>query len=223
MEKGSGKIVSEEITIEIHENGIFYIPKGLSYQSYWYGDKIQFKSLGFHFFAEAKRKNFVLQKVDCDEQTKNNIKDIPTLAQKGNTLFPTVTNSSLYGDFYSVVSEIEPLLCYRDVHRKKSLFEKAKKYIYENNGCSVSDIAKYCMMSESAIYELFKKEGNITPNTQKQLALCEKAVLMLNTTDKSIQEISDSLGFSSTSYFRKILWKHHQKTPSQIRKESRLL
>jgi transcriptional regulator GlxA family with amidase domain len=43
---------------------------------------------------------------------------------------------------------------------------------------------------------------------------------MLTTTNKSVQEISDILGFSSTSYFRKILKLYTDKTPLKIRKEA---
>ncbi|MBQ4116900.1 MAG: helix-turn-helix domain-containing protein [Clostridia bacterium] len=50
--------------------------------------------------------------------------------------------------------------------------------------------------------------------------LCEKAVTLLTTTDKSVQEISDMHGFSSTSYFRKILYRYTNNTPRDIRKKT---
>ena len=54
----------------------------------------------------------------------------------------------------------------------------------------------------------------------KQEILCEKAVQLLTTTDLSVEEISNRLLFSSSSYFRKIFKKYTGKTPRQIRKDS---
>ncbi|MBE6762725.1 MAG: AraC family transcriptional regulator, partial [Ruminococcaceae bacterium] len=59
-----------------------------------------------------------------------------------------------------------------------------------------------------------------TPNQFRNEILCEKAISLLTTTNKSVQEISDTLNFSSTSYFRKILKAHTGKTPLEIRKKS---
>ena len=57
----------------------------------------------------------------------------------------------------------------------------------------------------------------MTPNEMRQQIAVEMAVKLLITTEKSVQQISDKLGFSSTDYFRRILRKHTGKTPRQIR------
>ena len=75
-------------------------------------------------------------------------------------------------------------------------------------------------MPSSALYHIFKTENNLTPNELIQKIRCDKAVVLLTTTNKSIQEISDILEFSSTSYFRKVLYRYTQKTPKEIRKTS---
>ena len=98
--------------------------------------------------------------------------------------------------------------------------EKAIGYMRECPESKISDIAKLCNISESGIYIIFKKQLNKTPNDIRLEILCERAVLLLKTTDKTIQEISDTLGFSSTSYFRKILHHYIGKTPREIRKET---
>ena len=46
------------------------------------------------------------------------------------------------------------------------------------------------------------------------------AVELLTTTDKTVEEISSLLRFSSAAYFRKVLRKHTGLTPKQIRKKS---
>lgn len=215
MERGSSKIVSNDITINIEAGDFFYIPKGLPYQSYWRSeDEIRFLSFGFNFFPESENKEFSLQKISIDESLKQKIKAIPTKRE---------ADSFVFGEFYSVLSTLIPLMQYTVKNPKKHILEKVKKYIYENPDCKVPDIAKHCLLSESGLYNVFKKESDITPNYLIQNIRCEKAKALLTTTDKSIEEISDSLGFSSTSYFRKVLYKHTQKTPKEMRKSSKTI
>lgn len=210
MEKGHSKIVSENITLEINPGDVFYIPKGLSYQSYWTSEtEIRFKSFGFDLFPEAGEKNFLLQKITCTEEVAEQVKNITTNIP---------VTSRILADFYEVLTKLLSVMQYDPFSNQKMILEKAKRYIYKNPDCRMSDIAKLCLISESALYEIFKKEEGITPNTLRQKTLCEKAVFLLSTTDKSVQEISDALGFSSTSYFRKQLHKHIGKTPREIRK-----
>jgi AraC-like DNA-binding protein len=81
-------------------------------------------------------------------------------------------------------------------------------------------VADHCGISESGLYALFKKQLGKTPNDIRAEALCQKAIGLLTTTNKSVQEISDMVGFSSTSYFRKVLRKYTGKTPLGIRKDA---
>ena len=97
---------------------------------------------------------------------------------------------------------------------------KAFKYMQNNPNAKMGDVAKYCNISETTLFSLFKKRFKKTPNEIRQKILCEKAEELLITTNLSVEEISGKLGFSSASYFRKILKKHLNITPTGIRKKS---
>ena len=71
------------------------------------------------------------------------------------------------------------------------------------------------------VYGVFKKACNTTPIEKKQEIFCERAAELLITTDLSVEQISEMLNFSSSSYFRKIFKKHTGKTPLQIRKNTK--
>lgn len=69
--KGTAEIVSKNEKIEIKPNEIFYIPKGLKYQSRWFSDdngQIEFYSFGFEL--SPINKSFILQKINCSEKAK---------------------------------------------------------------------------------------------------------------------------------------------------------
>lgn len=209
IEAGQCEIVSEQITITATVGDVFYIPKGLRYHSYWHSkDTIKFKSFGFQYLPENRTEQYLLQKIYCDQSIKALFKSLPT---------NQAANSALIGDFYSAVAKILPYM-QSEQSKGNAVVEKAKNFIMENPTCNIPEIARHCLISEAALYNIFRKETNYTPNSLRQKTLCEKAVLLLSTTDLSVQNISDSLGFSSTSYFRKILFKHIGQTPRQIRK-----
>ena len=88
---------------------------------------------------------------------------------------------------------------------------------------SIERIAVECHISYSTLYQIYRKVCAKTPNTIRQELLVERAVFLLSSTDRSVQEISDTLGFSSTSYFRKILQKYTGLTPTRIRQKSNRL
>ena len=116
------------------------------------------------------------------------------------------------------MSEVIPKLKYESESNGEFLVEEIKKCIRENLDCSMCEIAKKSGMSEPYMYSLFKKCADITPNDYKQKILCEKGIELLLTTNKKVEEISEIMGFSSSSYFRKVLMKHTGKTPREIKK-----
>lgn len=212
LTKGTCIIKTAHTELTLKPGEVFYIPKGLKYQSQWFGaeeNKIEFYSFGF---AIAPTENsFVLQKISCTPTAKAIFEELRTqipFTEKG------------IGILYRFFGEVAEQMEYAKKPCRNSAVEKATQYISQNPYIKISQVAAHCNMSESAIYSLFKKHIGKTPNEFRLQVLCEQAVNLLSTTDKSVQEISDTVGFSSTSYFRKILKKHTGKTPLQIRKES---
>ena len=213
MLRGHARIVSEEKSIEISEGDLFYIPEELSYQSYWDSkDEISFLSFGVHYFPEAADKKFSLHIIECSDTVKEKFKQVPIKEQ---------LDSNTVSLFYGAVSEVIELLDHSPKNAKKEIIERAARYIYDNTDCSVSDIARPCNVSKSSLYYVFKSQG-VKPNELIQKMRCKRAEELLCSTDRSVQEISDMLGFSSTSYFRKVLHKHFAKTPLEIRKASKI-
>lgn len=210
MQEGRCKIVSDRETVEIQTGDVFFIPDGLPYHSYWYGQpNIKFHSYGFKHFPEAASNHFRLQTVACPEQLRERIKNIP---------FSPRPDSHALGLFYSCLNDILPLLKTERSSHAEQIYFSAHQHISEHPEHPLPRIAQLCGVSESTLYSAFKKACGKTPNAVRQEILCEKAVALLTTTSRPIAYISDVLGFSSPSYFRKVLYSVLQKTPSEIRK-----
>lgn len=209
---GTAKIKTKNAQLDLKPNEIFYIPKGLKYQSFWFSDnKGEVKFYSFGFEISPQKENYILQKIDCSDKAKEIFLELSkeiTAPQKS------------IGKLYYFFELVSPSMKVAERSHINPIIEKAIDYITDNPHAKVMDIAKHCNISEPSIYSLFKKQLNKTPNEIRNKILCNKAMMLLTTTDKSVQEISDLLGFSSTSYFRKTLKFHTGKKPLEIRKEA---
>lgn len=210
--KGFAEIKSKNQKIMLKPNEIFYIPKGLSYKSQWFAEKdepIEFYSFGFE--VSPINKSYILQKINCSQKAKMLFDEL--------CLEIPITDKGI-GKLYYFFGEAAENMIQAENTTLNPTVENALEFINQNPDANISDIAKHCNISTAGIYYLFKRHLGKTPNNIKIETQCKKAVLLLTTTDKSVQEISDTLGFSSTSYFRKTLKKCTDKTPREIRKSA---
>lgn len=211
MIEGNARIVTDSVVLNVNKGDTFFIPKNLSYQSYWYGnDKIKFISLGYNTLNTDEDTKYDLQTVYCDNNTTDKIKNIPTNTNK--------TDCKTLSLFYSLMSDILPLMKPAARSNAEFIIAKIKNQIQNNPYCSLGEIADKCKISEAYLYALFHKHEKTTPNEFKLKTICNKGVELLITTDKKIEEISNELNFSSSSYFRKTLKRYTGFTPREIRR-----
>ena len=213
MVKGEGKIVTKDKTVFIKEGDVFYIPKGLSYQSYWNNDgDVNFLSFGYKSLNIRERTKYQVQIVNCADKLIERIKNIPT---KGTDI-----DCDTLSCFYDVMAEVIPLLEVAARNNDEVILERIKAHIKNNPHATMTEVARLSAVSESYLYYLFKKVADTTPNDYKQKVLCRMGIELLLTTDKKIEEICNIINFSSSSYFRKVLKKHTGMSPREIRKQS---
>lgn len=213
MIHGTAKLKTKKNSISISEGDIFYIPKGIKYQSFWYGDgedRITFDSFGFDYFPHPQTIGFTLQKICCSKDAKSILEEI-----SGDMPEDCTTVGKLYTFLGAVLDDME-----RECVHYKDITELAMEYMHTHTQYHMSNVADYCGISRTSLYEIFKKAFDKTPIEIKQKIFCEKACELLTTTDLSVEEISTQLNFSSSSYFRKVFKKHVGKSPLEVRKNS---
>ena len=211
MIEGRSKLISDSDSIEVKPGECFYIPKGLPYESHWFGDKISFISLGFADIPTADEKRFILQNLECDAETTEKIKAIPT---------EMPVSAATLSEFYDVLARILPIMKSVPKSRELKLLERAKRYMENNPQCSAAQVCESCFISKSYLYYIFKRNMRMSPGDYRYMQLCRMAEKILLTTNKKVEDVAELLGFSSASYFRKTLKKYVGKTPKEIRKES---
>ena len=211
MKHGRGRIVTTEQVLEIEENEMFYIPKGCQYHSYWIAkDHVCFDSIGFLYFPTLASNGYRLQKIKYDA----NILDafMPLSDDKS-------VNTASIGILYHLLGLLESTLEPAPTNKKIAIYEKLIHFMQKDPQMSIPEYADLCGISESLLYHYVKESSNKTPNQLRQEILCQKAAELLVTTNYTIEEICDNIGFSSAAYFRKIFESVYHKSPSRMRKE----
>lgn len=217
LKKGSAKIVSDDVILKLREGDVFYIPKGLKYMSYWYVNdmSVTFDSFGFSEFPCVEHKHFALQRIDATERA---ISLVDIISEEGRLYRNSLKIS---GWFFSLLSEILPDLTESGKQdRSGALVSKALSVMRGDPSLDIPAVAAACAVSQSGLYSAFRQNGYKTPNEERQKILIEKAKNLLISTDEPIENISSVLGFSSSSYFRKIFAKYTGKSPRQVRKDA---
>ena len=85
---------------------------------------------------------------------------------------------------------------------------------------TVDELAEVCHMSTSHFYACFKNAVGMSPIEYKNSVCINRAMLRLVSEDKTIEEISEELGFESAAYFRKVFKRVTGKTPKEYRKSA---
>lgn len=212
MLNGNAKIVTEYDTVTINEGDIFYIPDKCSYQSYWYGKPdIKFISLGFHYFPNFENEKYNPQTIPYCEEAARLFRSISEDRE--------VTAATI-GRFYTLVGILVPKMKTAPPCRSAEIVRKTTAYLCRYPHSDNSMLAKHCTVSEAALYAAFNKSSDETPAVLRNRIILEKARELLITTDKTIEDISDTMQFSSPSYFRKKFKQHFGITPGQMRKRN---
>ena len=210
MLRGRAKIVSENNRIDVCEGDIFYIPKGLGYESFWYGSPtVEFASLGFEFMPSGE--HFALQSISRDMELGERIAGLAR---------DSFVDAERIGTLYTILGELVPKMQVTNADKKSELVLRVKRYISQNPKESVASVAKHFAVSESGLYSIFKKHSALSISECKNQALMNSAREMLISTDVSIEDISQNLGFSSSSYFRKRFKAHFGISPREMRRKS---
>jgi len=216
MLSGKARIIADSRDIRLQEGDIFFIPKGLRYHSHWSCEEgsVAFYSFGFSMIPTDGQLDLQLQKLSC---TPEEIGIFEKLEQCNQV------NPAFVGQLYSFFDRVMPKMAVSHKSRSQRIVDAAADFIRANPSCSVSEVAQHCKVSECTLFLKFRKHFGKTPVEFRHRIWTEKATALLATTDLSVEEISSRLGFSSSSYFRKVLKAETGRTPTQIRKKQRQL
>jgi len=118
-----------------------------------------------------------------------------------------------------LVVQIAGLVAHVHEKRSKSIVRNAILYMEENfrSPLSYRDVAKEVFVSPSYFLSLFKQETGQTFVDYITSIRMEKAKALLASTEKSVMEIADEVGFGNANYFSSSFKKATGMTPKEYR------
>lgn len=213
--------------VHVVPGDIIFVPITSRYVSKWNGNPtVSYISMHFSFTSGcgiSEHNRFVLQKVTLPDFDTLKEKYFYALEHYNGTESESMQVLSM---FYSILGALLPKLNHKSEKRIDQRIEKAMEYIQlsAEQELSVPELATLSDMSASHFYTLFKKEVGTTPIEYKQNILINRAIrLLLSDTTTPIEEISESLGFSSSTYFRRVFKHITGKSPREYRKTVSML
>jgi AraC-like DNA-binding protein len=193
---------------------VFYLPIGLSYHSYWYGDEqndnhVEWDTVAFTHLSELTGRRYAMQVIHTDEA------GLSLLEQLLGTPFePVRTSGLLYLFLAHALPTMQPDV--GDVQGAR--LEHIKTYMAQHLDESVEEVARHCNVSPSALYQLFREKAGMSTTEWKHQVRVERALMLLRSTDLSVEQISEQTGFCSAGYFRRIVKERTGCSPRELRR-----
>lgn len=224
LKRGSCKFTSYSSTVECNEGDVVYIPEGTHYtsESHGYPD-VEYYCIHITFRTDKVGKSFDhgfdMQKIEGVNG--NDICEMYKMLESGDEFSKVAAVSK----FYELFTKILPTLKAAKAPDCSPCILKALDFI-EKHLCdeySTAELAKECFVSESRLYHLFREEMHTTPVAYKNELRILRSIEYIKSGYKTVEEISEELGFRSASYFRRVFKDFTKMTPMEYRKKYSLL
>ena len=215
MRRGSALLVPcQGRELSLSPGDIFYLPQGLRYHSYWYGDeaadhRVEWDSYAFTYWPAPAGGRYAPQIIRTDDE------GLVLLENLLQTPFEPMRSS---GHLYLFLSHVLPTLQPDASDPHAALLEHIKAYMAQHLDESVEEVAHHCNVSPSTLYQLFRERSAVSTTAWRHQVRVERAVTLLRTTDLSVEQISEQTGFCSAGYFRRIVKELTGQSPREIRR-----
>lgn len=120
---------------------------------------------------------------------------------------------------YNLIFELLKFSNKKNIKKNSEIIESVKKYIHKNytKPIAIEDMAKYAAFSKFHLTRKFKEEIGISPGQYLIRTRLKNATNLLLNTNKSIEEISEDVGFSCGNYFAKAFKNKFKISPTKYR------
>ena len=214
---------------------VLLVPMGATYDGFWHCEDGEAQMISLHFetaeigifgsqrsgVQTIRGKDFKAAAGDQDFDYIHEFERIAEICDTTNEQPKSQACFELMSRFYRLLEITVPCLVRRDESERDMGIEPALKYINENftKPCQVTELARMCNLSDSHFYARFKRAMGVTPIEYKnRLTISSAERLLVDEPGLSIEEISERMGFSSSSYFRRIFKRMSSLSPRDFRK-----
>lgn len=217
----NGKIdfITESYTLSARSGDIIFLPMNCHYEVRFHTEHNAVKNYLVNFVSDKKVYD-TASPIKIAENAEAHCKEAFRAYVK-ESLNPELSIYRSKGRLYLLLDTV--MQCTNNMKNRQTItLEEAKNFLQKNLDCPISEVAKRYAMSESGFRKLFKDTFGMSPIQYRTEAKLARATYLLDSTDMSVSEISDSLGFYDTAYFCKCFQNHTGLTPKQYIKSRSL-
>ena len=206
--RGSADFVVGGTTITATAGNILFLPKGSCYEAV-FPNEIDDYLVSFDCDGEGISLELPVKLIEhapfyCIERFSELV---------GENYSEAHTSLHSKGLFYLLMDSIaNNIESEDDKHRKLVTYAME---LLSKGDITVSEVAKRCAVSESALRYIFKEQTNTTPAKYRLSLKIKQAAYLLDSTGMSVSEIAESLGFFDGAYFCKVFKAYMGMTPKQ--------
>ena len=196
-------------TMECSEGCVWYIPKNKPYKSIWRTDS-HIEIYAIEFDVDYLSNVYTTFQTFNDDSALDLFSDLFKNKEENNSIGAT-------SSFYKILEKILPLLKKDDDEDIKQILP-AINYINEHfaSKIMVEKLASVCFMSESRFYQVFKKATKLSPIEYKNQVKLSHAIRLIGS-GETLESVCEKLNFASPSFLRRLIKKHFNKTPKQLK------
>lgn len=221
IESGEGIVKYNGKKLTLKPGYIYLIPTGLRYS---YLCESQMSKLFFHINIYKPDGYDIFSNLEDCVEIKYDLESIKKLKQiyMGKTVSKTLQlKMELYSVTSMLISTLKLDAAASEVY--SPVVQKAIDYIQLNlsDNLTVTELCKKLYISESTLRKRFKKEVGITIGRYIDDLLFFTAQKLLQKSEWSIGQISESLGFCDQFYFSRRFKERYQITPLKYRKKGK--
>ena len=223
-EEGSGFLKYDNLTFQIDEGTLFFLPADYPHEYYPENNRWDVKWITFDGYAA----NHILSLLNMTAPIIIKPSELSTFQKLFSKMFAAQNSDKLYGDHVCSALVYEYIIeFHRHVNSKESktrnerntLLLPVLNYIEENykSDFPMTVLSELAGVSPQHLCRVFKEAMNTRPNeylTQKRL---QEAKRLLQASKLPISQVAIQSGFSDARYFSTVFKKHEGLTPMEYR------
>lgn len=216
LKKGRVNFITENCTITAKVGNIIFLPKGACYEAVFVEESEDYL---VNFDVDKFMETELVPKIICQKAPMVCVEHFEKCAEAEQT--NNTTEFRKYGQLYLLLDSIAELET-EAVSDRFKVFAEAKCLLQSDENITIPEIALRCGVSESGLRKSFKDIEGKSPVQYRLEYRINRAMHLLESTNMSVNEISDRLHFYDTAYFCKIFLAHTGMTPKQYLKNRTL-